>query len=261
MAEKKSRAFVEQRRRTITEILKTDGRASVSELAELLEVSPLTVRRDLDYLEEQGVAERRYGEAVFVHDDKNASEGESSLCECRKVAIASEAASLIDDHELIFINTSSTALEVVEHIEATNVTIVTNSLRAEDIDIPQDCMVLVTGGEVRPPRGVLSGEFALNNVRNVSATKGFLGCAGISLSAGITSTTQQEATVNSLMVQRSREFVLVASSNKVGVAAGFSFAALDDVDLLITDTDLSDDAMEQLIEAGIHNIRRVEPAA
>lgn len=262
VGEKKSRTFVEQRRQIIVEILKENGRASVSELAEQLDVSPLTVRRDLDYLEEQGIAERRYGEAVLADDErKGASDGKPSLCERKKNAIAIEAAELIEDHDLLFVNTSSTALEVVEHVRAEGVTVVTNSTRAQGLPIPPNGMILVTGGEVRPPRGVLSGEFALANVRSVTATKAFLGCAGISFTAGITSTTQQEATVNSLMVEHSHRFILLTSSNKIGVAAGFRYASLDQVDLLITDTTLSDEDLELLLEAGIHEIRRVEPAA
>ena len=260
MTNGKSRSFVEQRRATIKGILRAKGRASVADLAEQLGISPLTVRRDLDYLEEQGIATRRYGEAIL------AEEGEVSVSEAdprvaARSAIARAAARLMEPHDLIFINTSSTALEMVPSIEAEGVTVVTNSAKAQRLPIPPSGMILVTGGEVRPPRGVLSGEFALNNIRSVSATNAFLGCAGISLTAGVTSTTQQEATVNSLMVERADRMVLLADSSKLGIGAGFTYAPLDRVTLLITDTGATDEDVEILLEAGIHEIRRVEPLA
>ena len=85
----------------------------------------------------------------------------------------------------------------------------------------------------------------------------FLGCAGISRTAGITSTTQQEAIVNSLMDERSDRMVLLADSRKLGIGAGFSYASLDQVNLLITDTGATDEDVQILLEAGIHEIRRV----
>lgn len=257
MAEKKSRPFVEQRRETIAEILRATGRASVSDLAEKLGISPLTVRRDLDYLEGKGIVSRRYGEAILADGKRcDAAEGTSSF-EAEKDAIARAAAKLVRDHDLLFINTSSTALMVVEHITAQGVTVVTNSARAQSLTIPPSGMILMTGGEVRPPRGVLSGEFALANIRSMSATNCFVGCAGISLSAGVTSTTQQEATVNSLMVERSDRLILLADSSKLGVGAGFSYAPLDRVTLLLTDSGATDEDISVLLDAGIHEIRRI----
>ena len=254
----KSRSFVEQRRATIKGILRAKGRVSVSDLSEQLGISPLTVRRDLDYLEEQGVATRRYGEAILAEEGEiSVSAADPSVA--ARSAIAREAAKLVEPHDLIFINTSSTALEVVPNIDAEGVTVVTNSAKAQRLPIPPSGMILVTGGEVRPPRGVLSGEFALNNIRSVSATNAFLGCAGISLTAGVTSTTQQEATVNSLMVERADRMVLLADSSKLGIGAGFTYAPLDRVTLLITDTGATVEDVEILLEAGIHEIRRVKP--
>lgn len=258
MAVKKSRGFVEQRRQTILDILREKGRASVAELSEKLGISTLTVRRDLDELEARGLATRRYGEAILSETPEAIEKlSQSSPCEQVKNRIAKAAAELVNDHDLIFVNTSSTALTVAKYIDADGVTIVTNSLHGQEFEAPKGGMVLVTGGEVRPPRGVLSGEFALANIRSVAAANCFVGCAGISLTAGVISTTQQEAIVNSLMVSRSDRMVLLASSRKLGISAGFSYADLSQVNLLITDTDATDEDVQILLDAGIHEIRRV----
>ena len=258
MPDKVGRSFVEQRRQSIVEILEREGRVVVSDLAERLGTSPLTIRRDLSALEDRGIVDRRYGEAVISESAAgHLVEGTQSPFEAEKEAIARYAAGLVEDNELLFINTSSTALALIPHIEAHGVTAVTNSALAQNLPIPPDGMILVTGGEVRPPRGVLSGEFALANVRSVSATTCFVGCAGISTVTGITSTTQQEATVNSLMVERSDRMVLLADSSKLGIAAGFTYAPLNRVALLITDTGATDEDVEILKEAGIHEVVRV----
>ncbi len=255
-----TRTFVKQRRAHIAEILRTQGHANVTELAEDLGISRLTIRRDLDYLEKIGVAQRRYGGAELAEKEAQASSATDNQGAPARKAIAAAAAQLVESNDLIFVNTSSTALEIVSLIEAEGVTVVTNSARARDFPIPPSGMILLTGGEVRPPRSVLSGEFALNNVRNVLATSCFLGCAGISITSGITSTTQQEAIVNSLMVERSDRMILLADSGKLGIGAGFSYASLDRVTLLITDTGATDEDVNVLLNAGIHEIHRVEPA-
>ena len=256
MADKKGRSFVEQRRQTILTILREKGRASVAELSERLGISTLTVRRDLDELESRGLAS--YGEALLAESAMSLEQMTvMSPFEKTKDTIARAAAEMVGDDELLFINTSSTALMVAKHLSARGVTIVTNSLHGQELEAPEGGMILVTGGEVRPPRGVLSGEFALANIRNVAATTCFVGCAGISLTAGVTSTTQQEAIVNSLMVSRSDCMVLLADSRKLGISAGFSYADLSAVNLLITDKGATDEDVEVLLEAGIHEIRRV----
>lgn len=257
MAAKRSRSFVEKRRRLIVAALHEEGRIGVTELAARLNVSPLTARRDLEALEKAGIVTRRYGEAV-LSDRAREDRAPEAPFDAEKRAIARAGAELVHDDELIFINTSSTALMLVPLIRATGVTVVTNSALTSNLPIPPNGMVLVTGGEVRPPRGVLSGEFALANVRSVSASTCFVGCAGISTVAGITSTTQQEATVNSLMVERADRMVLLADSSKLGVAAGFTYAPLERVALLITDTGATDEDVELLREAGVREIRRVE---
>lgn len=257
MADRRGRSFVEQRRRTILNILSAQGRASVASLAERLGISQLTLRRDLTELEARGLVTRHYGEAELAGGAARATAEVDDPFETEKDAIARAGAQLVNDNELLFINTSSTALDLVPHITAQGVTVVTNSALAQDLPTPASGMILVTGGEIRPPRGVLSGEFALANIRSVSATTCFVGCAGISTVTGITSTTQQEATVNSLMVERADRMVLLADSSKLGVAAGFTYAPLSRVALLITDDGATDEDVAVLKEAGIHEVLRV----
>ncbi len=260
---KQSRAFVEQRRQIIAKTLQEEGRVSISELAKRLEVSPLTIRRDIAYLEESGLVYRRYGEAVLVTDEeKIASElkaGEKQFTGASKEAIAKAAAELVEDDDSIFVNTSSTALMTISKIERENVTIITNSTKAGEITPAANITILVTGGQVWMPRGVLSGEFALANIRSVSANRCYVGCAGISATAGITSTTLQEATVNSLMLERSDYHVLLTDSSKLGTEAGFAYSTVSNIDMLITDVYAPSVEIKALQAAGLKKIIQVDP--
>lgn len=245
----------------VAQILNDEGRAAVSDLSERLGVSQLTVRRDLDYLERLGIIYRRYGEAVLCEAPAPGHRGKTGISQVEraKVAIASYAAGLVENSESIFVNTSSTAQLAIELMQSDDVTIITNSTRVGDLAVPQTVTVLVTGGEIRMPRGVLSGEFALANIRSVSANRCYVGCAGVSATTGVTSTTLQEATVNSLMISRSDYCVLMCDSSKIGVEAGFKYADLSSVDLMVTDMGATVEELEELSAAGIQRFVRVNP--
>ena len=109
------------------------------------------------------------------------------------------------------------------------------------------------------PRGVLSGEFALNNIRSVTATKCYVGCAGVTAEAGATSNTLQEAIVNSQMLQHSTYKVILADSTKLSKQAGFAYARTDEFDLLITDKWATPTDLAELRDAGLSNIEVVDP--
>lgn len=258
---KQSRAFVAQRRNELERILDENGRVTISDLSQMLSVSPLTIRRDLDFLEGQGVVRRRYGEAISLRNGEAGEQGNEgpSWTERAKEAIATYAARLIDPADSVFVNTSSTALLVIERTTAQDVTFITNSMKASALKTSPSTTMLVTGGEVRSPRGVLSGSFALSNIRSVSTNRCYVGCAGISPAAGATSDTLQEESVNSLMMERSDFCALLADSSKFGKEAGFTYAQVTQIDLLVTDIRASDEDVEALMEAGLPAVVRIDP--
>ena len=120
---KASRSIVNSRREKILETVRSEGDVTVTALAEQLQVSPLTIRRDLQYLEEHKLLERFYGGARTGE----AEESRKNSRELRKEKIARYAASLVEDRDSIFINTSSTALAMVKYITSRRVTIITNN--------------------------------------------------------------------------------------------------------------------------------------
>ena len=118
---KRSRALVDNRRKTLLEALKSNGSVKVGDLAEEFQVSPLTIRRDLQYLEDHKKLERFYGGATVSGEDDEIVTQEDEIKMYRK-KIAQYAASLVEDGDTIFINTSSTALQMIKYIRDKRVT-------------------------------------------------------------------------------------------------------------------------------------------
>lgn len=253
---KRSKAYVASRRDAIVALLEEDGQASVADLAEKFQVSALTIRRDLDYLESKQVVLRQYGMAKLMNPLGRPSGSRQIRA---NTAIAREAAKLVKDGDCIFINASSTALGVIQFITARDVTVVTNNGKALLLEERPSVSIILTGGEIRPPRAAMAGEVALDYIKRVTATKSFLGVTGISATYGLTSATAPEPVVNALMLERSRQHVIVADSSKVGLTSSFQFGSADEVDLLITDTGATDEQVDELKAFGVGEVVRVDP--
>lgn len=254
---KRSKAFVAARRDAIIALLESKGQVSVSELAEHFGTSALTIRRDLEYLEAQQVISRQYGTATLLNPLGRPSG--SRQVRANK-AIAREAARHVEDGDCIFINASATALSIISFISARDVTVITNNGKALLLDECPNISVLLTGGEIRPPRSSMTGEVTLDMIRRVTATKCFLGVTGFSANYGLTSATSPEPAINALMLERSKYHVIVADSSKIGLTASFQFGSADEVDLLITDTGATDAQIAKLKGYGLGDVVLVDPA-
>lgn len=249
-----SRSFVASRRSSIMSLLEQYRQVSVSDLADRFKVSSLTIRRDLDELEAQGLISRSYGMATLLDP---LSTGLSSNQITAKFKLAQAAAKLIEDGDTVFINTSSTAIKVLEFITAENITVVTNNGSVLAADYPPSMTVLVTGGEVRPAKKSMTGDFALASINQIRAAKCILGCSGISTERGLTTLVSNEMRVNSLMLKHSEQHIVLADSSKLGVSSSFQYGLLSDVDVLMTDESASNAQVKALEAAGVRKIVRI----
>ena len=252
---KRSKAYVASRRDAIVALLENRGQVSVSELAAHFGVSSLTIRRDLEFLEEKQVVSRQYGTAKLLNPLGRPSG--SRQVRANK-AIAQEAARRVEDGDCLFINASATALGVISYITAQDVTVITNNGKALLLEGRPNVSMLLTGGEIRPPRASLTGQVALDYIKRVAATKCFLGVTGISANYGLTSATAPEPAINALMLERSREHIIVADSSKIGLTSSFQFGSIDEVDLLITDSGATDAQVAKLMSHGVGEVVRVD---
>lgn len=253
-----SRFAIDTRRNQILKNLYQDGTVNIQEIAREKGVSPLTIRRDLRVLEKAEKINRFYGGAALNKKETGEVNIFSSGFTQNKLAIARYAATFVEDGDTIFINTSSTAIAIIPFIKARHVTVITNNAKAIDAEIPKDVNVIFTGGEIRFPKEAMVGDFAITNISTVTAAKCFLGCNGITAHEGVTTAVMQEASINHLMLTRvvGPKYIL-ADKTKIGKHLNFKYGTLEEITLLITDTEAPPhliEALKKLIE-----VHQVEP--
>lgn len=249
---KRERACVDNRRNVIIEMMKENPEVRVDELAEKLGVSLITIRRDLQYLEDKKLLIRTYGGAI-------ASMGTADELQMYRRLIAGYAAALVADGDTLFINTSRNALQLLEFIKANNVTVITNNGKAINHDCAPGVNVVLTGGELRHPKDAMVGDFALRNLQPIYAKKTFVGCSGISAEAGMTTELFNEVSINELMIAHAtQEVYVLADHRKIGKNSSFISGPIDRITHLITDEKAPPEALEMIREKGVrvHQVSR-----
>lgn len=250
--------IVQQRRDNIMVLIQKLGKVDVETLAQEFNTSEITIRRDLQYWEDKGAITRFHGGARLVqhmvkHNNTNFSNDRY------KHAIAKYAAQFVSEGDTIFINTSSTALLLIQYIEHKRVTVITNNAKALLSKHDPLVSIFLTGGELRFPKEAMVGEFALNNLNRVMANKCFIGCSGISAYGGVTTAIQNEVSINETMIQRTNGPVFVlADYTKVGNDHSFISGQTKDINYLITDVNAADDVCDTLKELGV-NVTKLKP--
>ncbi|MCD7716700.1 MAG: DeoR/GlpR family DNA-binding transcription regulator [Lachnospiraceae bacterium] len=247
---KTSRSIVNNRREKILDCVRQNGDVSVQELSEQFSVSLLTIRRDLQYLEDHKLLERFYGGARSSADGLK-TENPESLKQFRLERIAKFAAGLVKDGDSIFINTSSTALAMVKYITGRNVKIITNNGNIINEEIPQTATVVLLGGELRYAKGSMVGDFTINNLTQVTARKCFIGCGGLCPERGMTTEALNEVRLNQMMFERTNEEVYVlADSSKLGKRSSFVSCPPQVIGNIITDREAPAELVEAFREKG-----------
>ena len=247
---KRDRTYVENRRKSILNLVRENSEVQVEQLASRFGVSPITIRRDLQYLEDKKKLVRFYGGAVLC-EAKEEARGQSEIRIYQNL-IASYAASLIEDGDTIFLNTSSTALRILQYVTSNNVTVITNNGKVIYADCPENVNIILTGGEIRYPKEALVGDYAIRNLQTVFAKKSFIGCSGISPKSGVTTENANEASINELMLKRviGRTYIL-ADHRKIGHSSSFTSCDINTVTNVITDEKAPIEVVEALREAGV----------
>lgn len=252
---KRSRALVDNRRNKVLMALKNNGLVKVGDLAEELQVSPLTIRRDLQYLEDHKKLERFYGGAAILSDETELSQEQDAVKSSRS-RIAKYAATLVEDGDTIFINTSSTALEMIRYIKDKRVTVITNNGKAIYMEHDPRVSVILSGGELREIKEAMVGEFATNNISKVTAKKSFIGCSGLNLESGMTTEILSEVNINQLMFDRVTDTsYILADHTKIGRNSSFVSCPTGQICNIITDEKAPEEIIQGFREAGINVIQ------
>lgn len=244
-----------QRQALILQEVSRQGAARISELAEALDVSEMTVRRDIDLLAEQGQLEKVHGGAVAVLEASNITEppfmANSLKEEAAKDAIAARAAELIKPGAAIALMGGSTVFAMAKYVASIpRITVVTNSLPVSDYlhrEGNQDQVVILTGG-MRTPTDSFVGEFTISALQRLNLDLAFIGTHGIDLHGGFSSPNLYEAETNRSVRQRAKKFVVLADHTKLGKIGFSTFASLSEADVLITDSATDEKALDALRE-------------
>ncbi|OKK03421.1 cytochrome C [Streptomyces sp. CB03234] len=255
--------LAEQRRALILDEVRRRGGVRVNELTRKLNVSDMTVRRDLDALARQGVIEKVHGGAVPLVEASTHEPGfeaKSSLEQSAKEAIARAAAVMAAPGSAIALSGGTTTYALAQHLlDVPDLTVVTNSVRVADVfhtaqrtgsggaPRPGAATVVLTGG-VRTPSDSLVGPVADQAIRSLHFDVLFLGVHGISVEAGLSTPNLAEAETNRRFIRSARRVVVVADHTKWGTVGLSSFARLDEVDALVTDGGLSDETRADMAE-------------
>ncbi|NFE74283.1 DeoR/GlpR transcriptional regulator [Clostridium botulinum] len=257
---KNTKSIVSKRREKILDYLKSNESINTNDLAEILEISPLTLRRDLQALDEQGLIVRYYWGAKLANDINNSENilketDTDLLLNKKKNIIAKYAADLIKDGDTVFINSSSTALLMLKYLGNKRVYIVTNNGKALQVTIPPNVELVLTGGQVYERKQSLVGDFATYILSKITADKCFLGVSGITSDSGISTSVLQETLINHEMINRCNGPVyILADSSKVGRHHNFSSGDIEEISHLITDSDVDKNELNLLKEKNVDTI-------
>ncbi|SCE23479.1 transcriptional regulator, DeoR family [Streptomyces sp. Termitarium-T10T-6] len=255
--------LAEQRRALILDEVCRRGGVRVNELTRKLNVSDMTIRRDLDALARQGVIEKVHGGAVPVVEASTHEPGfeaKSALEPSAKEDIARAAAALAVPGSAIALSGGTTTFALARHLlDVPDLTVVTNSVRVADVfhdaqrpaggrgPRPGAATVVLTGG-VRTPSDSLVGPVADRAIDSLHFDVLFLGVHGISAEAGLSTPNLAEAETNRRFVRAARRIVVVADHTKWGTVGLSSFAALEEVDTLVTDAGLAPELRVEIEE-------------
>lgn len=235
--------LMSERHQEIVETLLERETATVNELSERFDVSPVTIRSDLNSLAEQGRIIRTHGGARIakerVRQEITFAKRQRTNIE-QKRCIGERAATLIGTNESILLDASTTAVAVGQAIkrrpDLKDITVVTTGIwTALELLGSSDVNVVLTGGHVRTTTGSITGSITSQVLETFNFQKVFLGAWGITLEEGLTDTHLTEVELKRAIIPRAREVIAVLDGSKFGQLGLASFASLDDITCIITD--------------------------
>ena len=233
------------RREKILELLREDGSAKVVDLARIFKVTEVTIRQDLEKLENENLVIREHGGAYLKDIEKQVQTfavAHQNVHADKKEKIAAKCLEYIESGDTIILDSGSTVTEIAKKLKGfRNLTVITNALNiAMMLGTEPGIEVVMTGGEFKPPTLSLTGQKAAYFFKGINVSKLFLATAGISLKSGLTYPSISDIVVKKAMIEAAETTYLVADSSKIGKSAFASLGALSLINYIITDDGIED---------------------
>lgn len=249
---------IAERHKFILNNLQKAGYVSVAELSKDLNVTMVTIRKDLRILEEKGLLFRTHGSATpaapYVNDRPV---DEKKLVHVdQKSSIAQRAVAFLQENDAIIIGSGTTVVAFAHAIPKNlSLTVLTGAMNVTMALIGNPNIELVQlGGIVRKSSSSVVGHYAEEMIRQFACSTLFLSVDGIDLSFGLTTTNMMEAHLNMQMIRSVQKTIVLVDSSKFGKKGFGKIAALEDIDTIISDNGLSQHYIEKLEEKGIEVI-------
>ena len=244
-----------QRRHTIMQLLQEQGEVSVEQLVQLFDISEVTIRKDLSALETNGFLLRKYGGAILMPKEI-INENENDELTKRKFVIAKAAAERIRDHNRIIVDSGSTTAALIKQLNLKQgLVVMTNSLSVatELRALENEPTLLMTGGTWDTRSESFQGKVAEQVLRSYDFDQLFIGADGIDLARGST-TFNELVGLSQVMAEVSREVVVMVESQKIGRKMPNLELTWQQIDVLITDTGLSEQDKQAIWAHGVEVI-------
>ncbi len=247
------------RRKEILQLLSESGQVLVDKLSKEFQVSEVTIRNDLDQLEKKNMLIRARGGAIKMEtgvglDQRLADKNKINYHE--KARIGKKAALLVNEADTIIIDSGSTTAEMVRNLpDFQDLTVITNALNiASQLMVKPNINMIIPGGYLRKNMLSLVGPQAEKSLRNFNVDKAFLGVDGFDTKNGIFTPNVEEARLNEIMIEISKEVILLADSSKFKKRSFAFICPINRINKVITDEKISEDDKKRLLDAGIEVI-------
>jgi len=246
------------RRTKILEKLESDGQVNVTDLSKQFNVSEVTIRNDFLQLEKKNMLIRARGGAIKVSRvgvDFELSQKQKINLDLKK-KIGKRSAELVKDGDTIIIDAGTTTQEMVKNIGSdSKLTVITNALNiANNLVYNNNIQVIMPGGFLRKDALSMIGSPAEKTLRDYLCDKLFLGVDGLDFEFGISTPNIEEAHLNKIMIEISRQIIVLADSSKVKKRSLAVICPLSKVDILVTDGGLEPEYRDKLEQLGVEVI-------
>ena len=244
-----------ERHQHIINKLKKEGSVAVVDLCNELNVSSVTIRKDLKMLEDKELLYRTHGGGTLTNPytvDRPVNE-KAMIHSGEKSGIGAVAARLIEPNDCILIASGTTVLSLAKNIQPKgNLTVITAALNvALELVHHPDIEVIQLAGSIRKSSSSVTGIYAEKMLEDFSCSKLFLGVDGLDAEFGLTTTNMMEAQLNKRMIAASQKTIVLADSSKFGKRGFGRICGLEDIEQVITDSNISEHMVDTLKGLGI----------